>query len=160
MLWAWTKQSAVPSIWEFIKMMSWTTQFWPKCQFHNLKKVGPVSICIVWQLISNHEYHIHFIINIIKPDYSSSVSTLFLLFYRAPRFLLKQLMRSDPDKNLLYHHLRHLKHPAGVDPSPATASLLPLRPKSCLPRMTLKEPVIAPQHQVGSAQLWLEFTLL
>ncbi|XP_053393937.1 regulator of G-protein signaling 22-like isoform X3 [Mercenaria mercenaria] len=70
-----------------------------------------------------------------------------LVLYWAPRFLLKQMMRTNPDKNLLYHHLKHLQHPAGIDPNPPTASLLPLRPKSCLPRMKVQEPVIAPQIQ-------------
>ncbi|XP_060585737.1 regulator of G-protein signaling 22-like isoform X3 [Ruditapes philippinarum] len=70
-----------------------------------------------------------------------------LVLYWAPRFLLKQMMRTNPDKNLLYHHLKHLKHSVAVDPSPPTASLLPLRPKSCLPRMKPQEPVIAPQIQ-------------
>ncbi|KAL4236453.1 GTPase activator [Mactra antiquata] len=69
-----------------------------------------------------------------------------LVLYWAPRFLLKQMMRTNPDKNLLYHHLKHLNTPAGVDPSPPTASLLPLRPKTCHPRM--REPEVTPQDLV------------
>ena len=57
------------------------------------------------------------------------------VYFRAPRFLLKQMMRTDPDKNLLYQHLKRLKPPSSVDPNPPTATLLPLRPKTCQPKM-------------------------
>ncbi|XP_052256163.1 regulator of G-protein signaling 22-like isoform X3 [Dreissena polymorpha] len=72
-----------------------------------------------------------------------------LLLYWAPRFLLKQMMRSNPDRNLLYQHLKHMKAPSGVEPSPPTAPLLPLRPKSCLPRIRKPELTISP-HVVHS----------
>ena len=44
-------------------------------------------------------------------------------------------MRTEPDKNLLYQHQKLLKPYSGVDPNPPTVNLLPLRPKSCHPRM-------------------------
>ncbi|WAR24165.1 RGS22-like protein [Mya arenaria] len=70
----------------------------------------------------------------------------------APRFLLKQMMRTNPDRNLLYTHMKHVKTPAGIDPSPPTASLLPLRPKSCLPRVRQQETSITFQDQFHGLQ--------
>ncbi|XP_052776517.1 regulator of G-protein signaling 22-like isoform X2 [Mya arenaria] len=75
-----------------------------------------------------------------------------LVLYWAPRFLLKQMMRTNPDRNLLYTHMKHVKTPAGIDPSPPTASLLPLRPKSCLPRVRQQETSITFQDQFHGLQ--------
>ncbi|ESO87501.1 hypothetical protein LOTGIDRAFT_235002 [Lottia gigantea] len=59
-----------------------------------------------------------------------------LVSYWAPRFLLKQLMKSNPKKYYLYHH-QHLLNERKIDtdPNPPTKTLLPLRPKSCHPRI-------------------------
>lgn len=75
---------------------------------------------------------------------------IMVFFCRAPRFLLKQMMHANPDKNLLYNHLQNLKPRIGVDPKPPTATLLPLRPKSCLPKMRQQELVVTPEHQVSA----------
>ncbi|KAK6179499.1 hypothetical protein SNE40_011844 [Patella caerulea] len=59
-----------------------------------------------------------------------------LVTYWAPRFLLKQLMKTNPEKYYLYHHQQLLKQTkTDVNPNPPTKSLLPLRPKSCQPRI-------------------------
>ena len=47
--------------------------------------------------------------------------------------------------------------PAGIDPKPPTASLLPLRPKSCHPRMRQTEIVITPQERVMAVYSCLNY---
>lgn len=61
----------------------------------------------------------------------------FLIKYcRAPRFLLKQAQYKKPEENYLYQNLKQVKaQDNSVNPSPHTATLLPLRPKSCMPRI-------------------------
>ena len=58
-----------------------------------------------------------------------------LLHSRAPRFLLKQNTQSTLERNYEYLQQRELQRPTEVYPNPTTVSLLPLRPKSCMPRM-------------------------
>ncbi|XP_062622308.1 regulator of G-protein signaling 22-like isoform X4 [Saccostrea cucullata] len=59
-----------------------------------------------------------------------------LVLYWAPRFLLKQVQYKKPEENYLYQNLKQVKaQDSSVNPSPHTATLLPLRPKSCMPRI-------------------------
>ncbi|XP_046585614.1 LOW QUALITY PROTEIN: regulator of G-protein signaling 22-like [Haliotis rubra] len=57
-----------------------------------------------------------------------------LVLYWAPRYLLKQMAPSNPDRYYLYHHQQLLKRKKEVYPNPPTAVILPLRPRSCMPR--------------------------
>ncbi|XP_041356675.1 regulator of G-protein signaling 22-like isoform X3 [Gigantopelta aegis] len=59
-----------------------------------------------------------------------------LVLYWGPRFLLKQLMRTDPDKYYLYHQqqLHKMRDVVSMD-TLTTTPRLPLRPKSCRPRI-------------------------
>ncbi|XP_060077454.1 regulator of G-protein signaling 22-like [Ylistrum balloti] len=64
-----------------------------------------------------------------------------LVLYWAPRFLLKQSLKTDPAKNELYHNMSLLRlNNDGVHPNPPTTKLLPLRPKSCVPKITTPPP--------------------
>ncbi|XP_069127158.1 regulator of G-protein signaling 22-like isoform X2 [Argopecten irradians] len=64
-----------------------------------------------------------------------------LILYWAPRFLLKQSLKSDPTKNELYHNMSQLRlNTDGVYPNPPTTKLLPLRPKSCVPKISTPPP--------------------
>ncbi|XP_064626526.1 regulator of G-protein signaling 22-like isoform X3 [Lineus longissimus] len=72
-----------------------------------------------------------------------------LVLYWAPRFLLKQKLHTDPNKNPLYLNQRHCRPKTAKDngpfPDPPVISLLPLRPKSCAPRLrTTSGPEITP----------------
>ncbi|XP_033738546.1 regulator of G-protein signaling 22-like isoform X2 [Pecten maximus] len=68
-----------------------------------------------------------------------------LVLYWAPRFLLKQSLKSDPAKNELYHNMSLLRLSTdGVHPNPPTTKLLPLRPKSCVPKITTPQPPTPP----------------
>ncbi|XP_076441403.1 regulator of G-protein signaling 22-like isoform X3 [Babylonia areolata] len=63
-----------------------------------------------------------------------------LVLYWAPRFLLKQLLRTNPAKYRQYQEQRlNLMPPREVHPYPPTMTLLPLRPKSCHPNMDDRE---------------------
>ncbi|KAK7502187.1 hypothetical protein BaRGS_00006551 [Batillaria attramentaria] len=62
-----------------------------------------------------------------------------LVLYWAPRFLLKHLLHTNPNKYYQYQQQMNMKPPPEVYPNPPTMTLLPLRPKSCLPRA---------QHQI------------
>ncbi|XP_056017621.1 regulator of G-protein signaling 22-like isoform X5 [Ostrea edulis] len=72
-----------------------------------------------------------------------------LVLYWAPRFLLKQVQYKKTEENYLYQNLKQVKaQEHSVNPSPHTASLLPLRPKSCVPRIqqtvSLQPPAVRP----------------
>lgn len=72
-----------------------------------------------------------------------------LVLYWAPRFLLKQAQYKKPEENYLYQNLKQVKaQDNSVNPSPHTATLLPLRPKSCMPRIhhsvSLQPPAVRP----------------
>ncbi|KAL8596666.1 hypothetical protein ACOMHN_032608 [Nucella lapillus] len=70
-----------------------------------------------------------------------------LVLYWAPRFLLRQLLRTNPAKYRQYQEQRlNLMPPREVHPHPPTITLLPLRPKSCHPKME--------RHQVAVEDLW------
>ncbi|ELU18295.1 hypothetical protein CAPTEDRAFT_185777 [Capitella teleta] len=70
-----------------------------------------------------------------------------LLVYWAPSFILKQELKVNPNKHYLYHQQKKIQNPnlELVYPNPPTATLLPLRPKTCIPRVrdaTAHAPVI------------------
>ncbi|KAK3091838.1 hypothetical protein FSP39_023074, partial [Pinctada imbricata] len=67
-----------------------------------------------------------------------------LIIYWAPRYLLKQMTTTEPDKNQLYHNLKRMKSEDTISPypNPPTATLLPLRPKSCMPRIRQSPQII------------------
>ncbi|XP_077991279.1 regulator of G-protein signaling 22-like [Glandiceps talaboti] len=60
-----------------------------------------------------------------------------ILLYWGPRFLMKQAFRVIPDTNYLYKRQKNLQKPlvTSAYPNPKTVTLLPLRPKSCKPRI-------------------------
>ncbi|XP_070194884.1 regulator of G-protein signaling 22-like isoform X2 [Littorina saxatilis] len=70
-----------------------------------------------------------------------------LVLYWAPRFLLKQLYKSNPARYQQYQeqHLNLLPRKE-VYPNPPTMTLLPLRPKSCYPKLQ--------QHRIVVQDLW------
>ena len=76
---------------------------------------------------------------------------VFILF-RAPRFLLQQSLKAQPEKNPLYQQQKVMNHQqrrnGEVYPNPPTISMLPLRPKSCMPRLTEDE---KPKIQITEA---------
>ncbi|KAI8501602.1 GTPase activator [Branchiostoma belcheri] len=61
-----------------------------------------------------------------------------LLLYWAPRFLLSQRRHTNMDQNYLYFRQK-LNRPksAEIDPQPRTITIIPLRPKTCIPRVKL-----------------------
>ncbi|KAJ8290950.1 hypothetical protein GJAV_G00019550 [Gymnothorax javanicus] len=59
-----------------------------------------------------------------------------LLLYWWPRFCTAQSEEVAVARLKLWRD-RQLRPPAGIDPSPRTVTLLPLRPASCIPRLTL-----------------------
>ncbi|XP_078610938.1 regulator of G-protein signaling 22-like isoform X2 [Branchiostoma floridae x Branchiostoma japonicum] len=61
-----------------------------------------------------------------------------LLLYWAPRFLLSQRRHTNMDQNYLYYRQK-LNRPksAEIDPQPRTITIIPLRPKTCIPRVKL-----------------------
>ncbi|XP_070556314.1 regulator of G-protein signaling 22-like isoform X2 [Ptychodera flava] len=65
-----------------------------------------------------------------------------LLLYWGPRFLMKQAFKFVPDTNYLYQRQRTLLKPlvTSAYPNPKTITLLPLRPKSCKPRIKVAVP--------------------
>ncbi|XP_063968049.1 regulator of G-protein signaling 22-like [Lytechinus pictus] len=64
--------------------------------------------------------------NIIKP----------LLLYWAPRFLMRETYQQNQSSNYLYIRQQLLTKPGPAPyPDPPTVTLLPLRPKSCCPRL-------------------------
>ena len=67
---------------------------------------------------------------------------------RAPRYLLKQRAKVNPDQNFLYHHQKAMINLPETYPNPPTISLLPLRPKTCMPKLG---PVASPQGPQISA---------
>ena len=69
------------------------------------------------------------------------------LFIRAPRFLIKQEMNTKPNRNYIYNQQLKLKSVVTADHEPKTATLLPLRPKSCMPRL----PTHRPQIEISGA---------
>ncbi|XP_078317133.1 regulator of G-protein signaling 22-like isoform X10 [Crassostrea virginica] len=79
-----------------------------------------------------------------------------LVLYWAPRFLLKQAQYKRPEENYLYQNLKQVKaQEGGVNPSPHTATLLPLRPKSCMPRIqqsvSLQPPSVRPPNVLDTS---------
>lgn len=71
----------------------------------------------------------------------------FIVTSRAPSFILKQELKVNPNKHYLYHQQKKIQNPKLelVYPNPPTATLLPLRPKTCIPRVrdaTAHAPVI------------------
>lgn len=56
---------------------------------------------------------------------------------RGPRFVLKEQQKVNPNKNYLYQQMQRFKNPKleVVYPNPPTVALLPLRPKTCIPRV-------------------------
>ncbi|CAL1544272.1 unnamed protein product [Lymnaea stagnalis] len=60
-----------------------------------------------------------------------------LVLYWAPRYLLKHLLRTHPEKYYLYNQMKSASPQKESDPFPHTQELLPLRPKSCCPRFRL-----------------------
>jgi hypothetical protein len=69
-----------------------------------------------------------------------------LNFYRAPSFLLKQDQKVNPNKNPSYYQQQKNNRPKFelVHPNPPTVALLPLRPKTCLPRVRERAAGAAP----------------
>ncbi|CAH1803041.1 unnamed protein product, partial [Owenia fusiformis] len=68
-----------------------------------------------------------------------------LVLYWGPRFLLNQKCKVKPEKNELYKHQKLISgkdKPRGssVYPNPPTATMLPLRPKTCMPRVMRSAP--------------------
>ncbi len=59
---------------------------------------------------------------------------------RAPRFLLRQESSVNPLKNQMYLHQREITNQPTAHPTPPTISLLPLRPKTCVPRLRQQQP--------------------
>ncbi|XP_033123615.1 regulator of G-protein signaling 22-like [Anneissia japonica] len=58
-----------------------------------------------------------------------------LLLYWAPRFLMREHYKCNPTKNYLYHR-QQLNRPKSIpNPEPKAVTLLPLRPKTCMPKM-------------------------
>uniref|UniRef100_A0A2C9JRT5 RGS domain-containing protein n=2 Tax=Biomphalaria glabrata TaxID=6526 RepID=A0A2C9JRT5_BIOGL len=58
-----------------------------------------------------------------------------LVLYWAPRYLLKHLLQTHPEKYYLYNQMKSSLPAKESDPFPHTQELLPLRPKSCCPRI-------------------------
>ncbi|KAH9499861.1 hypothetical protein Btru_076784, partial [Bulinus truncatus] len=58
-----------------------------------------------------------------------------LVLYWAPRYLLKHLHQTHPEKYYLYNQMKSSLPVKESDPFPHTQELLPLRPKSCCPRI-------------------------
>ena len=60
---------------------------------------------------------------------------------RAPRFLLNQESHVHPEQHYLYHHQQKMQpaHFHTTYPNPPTITLLPLRPRTCLPRTKRRE---------------------
>lgn len=72
-----------------------------------------------------------------------------LVLYWAPRFLLTQLRTTDPNRHALYQNLMHLKAKTDAYPTRPAAKLLPLRPKSCIPRFR-QAPAIEEVHSAAT----------
>ena len=49
--------------------------------------------------------------------------------------MLKQKMKTHPEKHFLYQQQKLLEEKPEPHPNPPTIPLLPLRPKNCMPRM-------------------------
>ena len=75
------------------------------------------------------------------------------VFYisRAPRFLLKQQTRCFPERNLLYQNQQILRPSTTCSsyPDPPTIALLPLRPKTCAPRLRSQQSATKNNHDTG-----------
>ena len=72
-------------------------------------------------------------------------------FCRGPRFLLRQNVSAQPEKHFLYQQQQNFIQPADPYPNPPTISLLPLRPKTCMPRVPSRAPEAEPkQLQISS----------
>lgn len=90
--------------------------------------------------------------------FNDSFSMEYVSFIRAPRYLLKHLLQTHPEKYYLYNQMKSSLPAKESDPFPHTQELLPLRPKSCCPRIRTGPGVVEVsfQDQIQINQMYIE----
>ena len=111
-------------------------------------------ILLVFSHVANFRYVANFRFLTLYTMIQFVISHSKPIFHRAPRFLMKQKVKIHPEHNLLYNQQKKLKPKPDPFPHPPVVSLLPLRPKTCLPRKT--QPVETPREALKIADALAE----
>ena len=107
------------------KLVSPNAKIWtPPTFFQCYLQIKSLLNCDIFKTAesNSHQYFLFYSIFYISPD-------------RAPRFMIKQQVHVNPDRHYLYHHLKLIQPSESPYPNPPVTPLLPLRPKTCIPRV-------------------------